>query len=173
MSKLSAFNLKSWIDEHRHLLKPPVGLVPVWKDRMFMVSVVGGPNVRKDYHINPTEEFFYQLEGDMTLKLIEDGERVDMPIREGDVFLLPPMVPHSPQRPANTIGLLVEHQRPAGQNDSLRFYCDRCDHIIFDESVYMTDLSQLKPILERFWSDPKSKKCEKCDAVLEPPTKPA
>ncbi len=170
---LATFNLKKWIEEHRDQLKPPVGLVPVWKhaDHQFMVSVVGGPNVRKDYHINPTEEFFYQLEGDMTLKIIEDGVRRDLSIREGEVFLLPVGVPHSPQRPANTVGLLIERQRPKGQNDHVVFYCDDCNKVIFDKSVHMTDLTLLKPILEAFWADPDAQKCEKCGARLQPPPK--
>ncbi len=172
MSQLSALNFKQWIDEHRDQLQPPVGLVSVWKDRQFMVSVVGGPNVRKDYHINPTEEFFYQIEGDITLKIIEDGERRDLHVRQGEIFLLPPLVPHSPQRPAKSVGLLIEHERPLGQNDRVRFYCDECDHIIFDESVYMTDLALLKPILESFWADEEKRTCEKCGAKMEPPAKP-
>lgn len=93
---LTTINLHQWIADHRHLLRPPVGNAQIWKDREFMVTVVGGPNQRKDYHIDPGEEFFYQLEGDMTLRLIENGEFRDLPIREGEIFLLPPLVPHSP-----------------------------------------------------------------------------
>ena len=98
MSQLSnAFSLKGWIDEHRHLLKPPVGNDVIWKYTDFMVMIVGGPNHRNDYHINPTEEFFYQLEGDMILAVIEeDGTRRDISIKEGEIFLLPPWVPHRP-----------------------------------------------------------------------------
>lgn len=96
---LTTINLHQWIADHRHLLRPPVGNAQIWKDREFMVTVVGGPNQRKDYHIDPGEEFFYQLEGDMTLRLIENGEFRDLPIREGEIFLLPPLVPHSPARP--------------------------------------------------------------------------
>jgi 3-hydroxyanthranilate 3,4-dioxygenase len=168
---LSTLNLKDWINEHRDQLKPPVGLVPVWAhaDHQFMVSVVGGPNIRKDYHINPTEEFFHQIEGDMTLKIIEDGARRDILIKQGEFFLLPPFVPHSPQRPANTIGLLIEHQRPKGENDHVVFYCDECDEVIFDESVYMTDLKLLKPILESFWANEAARKCKKCGATLAKP----
>src|SRR6201996_1052210 len=87
MSDLSPLNFKKWIDENRHLLKPPVGNQQIWKDREFMVTVVGGPNSRADFHINEGEEFFYQLEGDMNLRCIEDGKPVDVPIREGDIFL--------------------------------------------------------------------------------------
>ena len=107
MSKLSAFSLKEWIDEHRHLLKPPVGNQVVWKDTDFIVMIVGGPNLRKDYHINETEEFFHQLEGDMILRIKEDEEERDIHIREGDVFLLPPGIPHSPQRGEGTVGMVV------------------------------------------------------------------
>src|SRR4051812_29176832 len=111
MGRLAAINFKRWIDEHRHLLKPPVGNAQVWEDREFLVTVVGGPNARKDYHINEGEEFFYQLEGDITLKVMDQGQAEDIPIREGEIFLLPPSVPHSPQRPAGTVGLVLERKR--------------------------------------------------------------
>ena len=111
MSRLQPINFKKWIDEHRHLLKPPVGNQQVWEDREFIVMVVGGPNSRTDFHINEGEEFFYQVEGDINLRVIEDGKPTDLPIREGEIFLLPPRVPHSPQRPAGTVGLVIERKR--------------------------------------------------------------
>src|SRR5262245_15162489 len=103
---LPPINFKQWINDHRHLLKPPVGNKMVYEDADFIVMVVGGPNARKDYHYDEGEEFFYQLEGDITVKIVEDGTPRDVKIREGEIFLLPPKVPHSPQRPANTIGLV-------------------------------------------------------------------
>jgi 3-hydroxyanthranilate 3,4-dioxygenase len=170
MSKPMALNLKKWIDEHRHLLKPPVGNQQVFKDSDFIVMVVGGPNARKDYHVNPTEEFYYQLEGDITLKVIEDGVKRDISIREGDIFLLPPLTPHSPQRPAGTIGMVIERQRPKGADDHLRFFCEKCGEILFDPAFYLTDITkQLKPIMERFWSDDKLRTCKKCGTVMQPP----
>jgi len=118
MSSLRALNFKKWIDEHRHLLKPPVGNQQIWADREFMVTVVGGPNARRDFHVNEGEEFFYQLEGDINLHVLVDGKREVVPIREGEIFLLPPNVPHSPQRPPNTIGLVLERRRrPACRRD--------------------------------------------------------
>src|SRR5579883_861375 len=86
MSKLAAVNLKAWIDEHRHLLKPPVGNALIWNSN-FLVMVVGGPNQRTDYHVNPGEELFYQVEGDIVLKVMEDGSPRDIPIRQGELFL--------------------------------------------------------------------------------------
>ena len=105
----SPLNFKNWIDKNRHLLKPPVGNKVVYDDGDFMVMVVGGPNSRKDYHVDPVEEFFYQLEGDMILKVMEDGRSIDIEIKEGEIFLLPKYVPHSPQRFENTVGLVVEY----------------------------------------------------------------
>src|SRR5688500_6541998 len=104
---LSSFNLHAWIAGHWHLLHPTFGNEHLWKQANpdFIVMVVGGPNARKDYHVDDSEEFFYQVEGDITLKIVEDGEFRDVHIRQGDVFLLPPGIPHSPQRPANTVGL--------------------------------------------------------------------
>jgi 3-hydroxyanthranilate 3,4-dioxygenase len=98
---LRAFNLKSWIEEHRHLLKPPVGAEMIWKDSEFMIMAIGGPNARRDFHIDPADEFFFQIEGDIVLEYIDrEGKRQREAIREGDVFLLPANTPHSPQRPA-------------------------------------------------------------------------
>src|SRR5881394_3348241 len=108
MSILQAFNFKQWIDDHRDQLKPPVGNKLVFHESEFIIMVVGGPNSRKDFHVDPSEEFFYQLEGDMILKTIQDESHVDVAIHEGDIFLLPANMPHSPRRPANTVGLVIE-----------------------------------------------------------------
>ena len=170
MSKLAALNLKGWIEEHRHLLKPPVGNAQIWENADFIVMIVGGPNARKDYHINPTEELFHQIEGDITLKIIEDGEKRDIPIREGDIFLLPALIPHLPQRPANTIGMVVERRRPEGQNDHVRYYCEKCGEILYDPQFYLTNIvKQLKPLMDTFWADESLRTCKKCGAVMAPP----
>ena len=169
MSKLSAFSLKEWIDEHRHLLKPPVGNQVVWKNTDFIVMIVGGPNLRKDYHINETEEFFHQLEGDMVLRIKEDGEVRDIEIREGDVFLLPPGVPHSPQRGEGTVGMVVERKRPDGVEDQFVVYCDECEHKVLHARIVLTDIvGQLKPLLGNFWDNEDQRTCSECGAVVQP-----
>ena len=124
MQPLIAFNFQRWIDEHRHLLKPPVGNKQVFDDAELIIMVVGGPNARKDYHDDPGAEFFYQLEGDMLLRTIQDGRRVDLPIRQGEILLLPGHVPHSPQRQTDWI-------LRSGQPDSrpLHSNCRRSDII--------------------------------------------
>src|SRR3954452_24868168 len=152
--RLLPINFRKWIEENRHLLKPPVGNRQIWENRDFMVTVVGGPNARTDYHINEGEEFFYQVEGDMTLKVIEDGEKVDLKIREGDIFLLPPKVPHSPQRPANTVGLVIERKRREGELDGFAWFCPQCNHKLYDEFLQVTNIvTQLPPIFERFYGN--------------------
>src|SRR6202163_4426951 len=102
------FDLRRWIDDHRALLKPPVGNKLLFEDSAFIIMAVGGPNSRKDYHHDPSEEFFFQVEGDMLLKTVQEGRLTDIPIRQGEVFLLPPEVPHSPRRPAGSVGVGVE-----------------------------------------------------------------
>ena len=170
MAKLAALNLKTWIDEHRHLLKPPVGNAMVWKDSEFQVMVVGGPNRRKDFHIDPGEELFYQIEGDIVLRVMEEGKPRDIPIREGEIFLLPPLVPHSPQRPAGTVGMVVERRRGPEEQESLRWYCERCGGVLHDETFHLTDLgAQLKPIIEKFHGSETLRTCRKCGAVMQPP----
>ncbi|MBX7221152.1 MAG: 3-hydroxyanthranilate 3,4-dioxygenase [Blastocatellia bacterium] len=173
MAKLATLNFKQWIDEHRHLLKPPVGNAQIWKDREFMVTVVGGPNSRKDYHIDPGEEFFYQMEGDMTLKIVEDGEHRDLPIREGEIFLLPPMVPHSPQRGPNTIGLVIERIRREDEQDQFQWYCEGCGAVLHNVAVHVTDIvTQLKPVFDAFWANQEARTCKHCGAIMEPPSPP-
>ncbi len=168
---LASFNLKQWIDEHRHLLKPPVGNAQVWKDTDFIVMVIGGPNSRKDYHVDPSEEFFYQVEGDIVLKVIENGQPRDIPIREGEVLLLPPMVPHSPRRPANTVGLVIERTRKAEEPEAFEWYCEQCGHRLYREQFVVTDIvGQLPPLFDRYWNgDVKHRTCEKCGTVMERP----
>ena len=123
MQSLQAFNLQQWIDANRSLLRPPVGNKRVFRDGDFIIMVVGGPNARKDYHVDPGEEFFYQLEGDMVLRTMQAATPVDVPIRAGEVLLLPPKVPHSPQRSANTVGLVIERARRTGELDGFQWYC--------------------------------------------------
>ena len=171
MSRLQPLNFQKWIDEHRHLLKPPVGNQLVWQDRDFIVMVVGGPNSRTDFHIDESEEFFYQVEGDITLRVIEDGKPVDIPIRQGEIFLLPPRVPHSPQRPAGTVGLVIERKRREGELDGFAWFCPRCDTKLYDEFLQVTNIvTQLPPLFERFYGNPEHSTCKQCGfRVTRPP----
>lgn len=165
------FNFKKWIDENRHLLKPPVGNQQVYKgNEDFIVMVVGGPNARKDYHSNDTEEFYYQVEGNIVLKIIEDGKPVDIPINEGEIFLLPPKVPHSPRRTANSVGLVVELYRKDGQKDGFIWICENCGHKLYEEYAHITDIvKQLPPIMNNFFDSIENRTCDKCGEVMEKP----
>jgi len=173
MSVTRPFSFKKWIDENRHLLKPPVGNQVVYKPNQdFIVMVVGGPNSRKDYHYNETEEFFYQLEGDISVKIIEDGKPVEIPIKEGEIFLLPAKTPHSPQRGPNTIGLVMEVQRRGGMKDGFQWYCEKCNNKIYEEYLDLTDIvAQLPVVMNKFYENESLRTCKKCGAVMEPPAK--
>ncbi|MGQ9897672.1 MAG: 3-hydroxyanthranilate 3,4-dioxygenase [Acidobacteriota bacterium] len=166
---LATINLHQWVADHRHLLRPPVGNVQIWKDREFIVMVVGGPNQRKDYHVDPGEELFYQLEGDITLRLIEHGQFRELPIRAGEIFLLPPRVPHSPQRGPNTVGLVIERVRQPGEQDGFEWYCDHCGHRLHVATLHITDITtQLKPLFDAFWADERARTCTVCGHMLQP-----
>ena len=171
MGELRAFNFNKWIDEHRHLLKPPVGNKLVFPDAEFIVMVVGGPNQRKDYHVDEGEEFFYQLQGDMILELMdENNERADIHVQEGDVFLVPSRVPHGPRRKPNTIGLVVEYWRPEGENDHFVWYCDNCNNLLNDAQFYLTALDvDIKPEFERFYASEELRTCDECGTVKDVP----
>ncbi len=169
-----AFNFQRWIDEHRHLLKPPVGNQQVFTDNAdFIVMVVGGPNARKDYHVDASEEFFFQLEGEMTLKIIDDGVPRDIHLRAGDIFLLPPYVPHSPQRPAGGVGLVIERYRRPGEQDGFQWYCENCHTKLHEAFADVTDIvRQLPVIMDSFWADDAKRTCPACATYMEKPALP-
>ena len=172
MAVIKPFNIHKWIDDNRHLLKPPIGNKVIYEDTDFIVMVVGGPNSRKDYHFNESEEFFYQLEGDITVRIQEDGKPVDMNIKEGDIFLLPPRVPHSPIRPANTVGLVIEKKRTETEIDALQWYCEKCNHKIYEEEFMLKNIeTAFKTIFDKFYSSEDLRTCKKCGDVMQPPQK--
>lgn len=167
MTKLSAFNFENWIDDCSHLLKPPVGNKQVWEAADLMVTVVGGPNKRTDYHDDPVEEFFYQLRGDMVLKVFDQDEFYDVPMRAGDVFFLPAHVRHSPQRPvAGSVGLVVEPKRQAGERDGFEWYCFKCDELVHRVEVQLVSIVRdLPPLFEQFFNDEALRTCPNCKAL--------
>jgi 3-hydroxyanthranilate 3,4-dioxygenase len=168
--RLMPINFRKWIDENRHLLKPPVGNRQIWENREFMVTVVGGPNARTDFHINEGEEFFYQVEGDIVVRVMEKGKPKDIEIREGDIFLLPPKVPHSPRRPAGTVGLVLERKRLEGELDGFVWYCQGCGHKLYEEFFHLTNIvTQLPPVFERFYSSEANRTCNSCGIRMERP----
>ena len=164
-------NLQAWIDEHRHLLKPPVGNKCIY-DGDFIVMIVGGPNQRTDYHWDEGAEWFYQLEGEMVLKTIQGGKVVDVPIRAGEVFLLPPNTPHSPQRMPNSVGLVVERKRLPHEKDGIQYYCDNCNSLLFEEFFTLQNVEKdFPPIFDRFFSDEKKRTCKRCGTVMPAPAR--
>jgi 3-hydroxyanthranilate 3,4-dioxygenase len=169
MQALRAFNFQKWLDEHRHKLKPPVCNQVVFEDAEFIVMVVGGPNSRSDYHWDPGEEFFYQLEGDMLLKTVQDGTIVDIPIREGEMLLLPPGVPHSPQRFAATVGMVIERRRRPDEQDGFMWFCEQCGQKLYEEYLHVHDIvAQLPPVFDRFYSNPANLRCRACGHEMPP-----
>lgn len=160
----TALSLKKWIDDNREILKPPVGNKMIWKDREFIVMAVGGPNTRTDYHINQGEEFFYQVEGDMVLKIkTPENEDKDIYIHEGEIYLLPPNTPHSPQRPEGTVGIVVERRRLEHENDGFVWFCKKCGHKLYEEFFHLTNIeTQLPQVFHRYYSNKSHTTCKQC-----------
>ncbi len=172
MQMTAPFNLRRWIDQHRDSLKPPVGNKLLYQDSEFIVMAVGGPNSRKDFHHDPSEEFFFQVEGDMVLRTVQDGRVTDMQIREGDVFLLPPQVAHSPQRPAGSVGIVVERRRNPDELDGFSWYCENCGNRLYLERVAVRNIeTQLPEIFSRFYSSIQHRTCSSCGTVMQEPRK--
>ena len=170
MSFAPPFNLQQWIDENRHLLKPPVAnknLYPAGKD--YIVMVVAGPNARKDYHYNETEELFYQLEGEINVKIQVDGKAVDVPIKAGEMFLLPGGIPHSPGRSAGSIGLVIERVREGkGYKDGLLWFCEQCNHKLHETYFELQNIeTDFLPHFKHYYNSESLRTCQHCGRVME------
>lgn len=163
------FNLKKWIDNNRNLLKPPVGNKNLYVDSGdYIVMVVGGPNARKDYHFNDTEELFFQLEGDILVTVQIDGKAVEVPIKEGEMFLLPSNIPHNPVRPANSVGLVVEIKRKKQHTDGLLWFCDNCNNKLYESYFPLSNIEKdFLPVFKKFYSSEELRTCKKCNNVME------
>lgn len=167
---LQPFNFQHWIDANRHLLKPPVGNKLLFPVGDFILMVVGGPNARSDYHVDPGEEFFFQVEGDMILRTLQHGRVVDVPIRQGEMFLLPPLLPHSPQRLPDTVGLVVERRRRPGEQDGLQWYCEQCNQKLYEEFFELQDIeTQFPAVFQRYYDSLEHRTCRHCGTVAPVP----
>jgi 3-hydroxyanthranilate 3,4-dioxygenase len=152
------------------LLKPPVGNKQLFPMEDFVIMVVGGPNARSDFHVDPGQEFFYQVEGDMVLKTVQQGRVVDVPIRQGEMFLLPANLPHSPQRFPDTVGLVIERRRQPGELDGLQWYCENCHHKLYEEFFQLTNIeTQFPPVFQRYYDSLEHRTCRQCGTVAPVP----
>ena len=170
MAIAAPFNLDQWLSENRDKLKPPVGnknLYPEGED--YIVMVVAGPNARKDYHYNETEELFYQLEGEITVRIQEEGQPRDIHLGPGDMFLLPAKVPHSPMRKANSIGLVIERVRiGTDYKDGLMWFCDNCNHKLHETYFPLTNIEKdFLPRFKAFYGSETLRTCDNCGYVME------
>lgn len=169
MSIRAPFNLQAWIDENRHLLKPPVANKNLYTESGdYIVMIVAGPNARKDYHYNETEELFYQLEGNICVRTQQDGKMVEVPLGPGDMFLLPAGIPHSPGRSENSIGLVIERvRRGKGFKDGLLWFCEQCNEKLHEVYFELLDVeNDFQPYFREYYSSEEKRTCKKCGHVM-------
>ncbi len=169
-SVMAPFNLLDWVAANSEHFKPPVGNKYLYSGRDFFVMIIKGPNARNDFHQVDSEEFFIQLKGDVHVKTIEEGVVKIHKIREGEVFFIPPNVPHSPQRGPDTLGLVVERRRPQGEPEHLIFFCEKCNSLVYDKVFDCKDIVQhFAQAMEEFWADPVLSTCKKCGHRIAKP----
>jgi len=167
---LVPFNLQQWINDNRSLLKPPVGNKNLYVDAGdFIVMIVGGPNARKDYHFNESEELFFQLEGDILVKIQHEGQPKDIVIRQGEMFLLPANTPHSPIRGENTVGLVIERVRKkTDMKDGLMWFCEKCNHKLHEYRFALSNIeTDFLPRFKEFYGSEHLRTCKQCGYMME------
>ena len=166
MKPLISRDLWRWIEENRESFEPPVGNRVIWEDSQFTAMIIRGPNARRDFHVDPSDEIFYMLKGDMVLEYIEGGHRHDQVIREGEIMLMPALTPHAPHRPAGTWGLVVEIKRKPYETESLLWFCDRCDVMLHEARMHVADIErELKAAIERFDASVELRTCQRCGYI--------
>jgi 3-hydroxyanthranilate 3,4-dioxygenase len=166
VNPLEAFGLWKWIEENGPAFEPPVGNKVIWEDSQFTAMVIRGPNARRDFHIDPSDEIFFMLKGAMTLETLEDGTRRSRVIREGEMCLVPALTPHSPHRPADTWGLVIEVKRARTQTESLVWLCDTCDAKLHEVTMHVADIEkELKRAIEDFDARVDLRTCTRCGHV--------
>ncbi len=164
-------NISRWVDEHRGELKPPVGNKYLYDGNDFFVMVIGGPNARNDFHVSNSEEYFYQLKGDIVVRIREGGAIKDVPVREGETIFIPGNVPHAPTRPPGTVGVVVERRRPPGETEHLQFYCESCGELVYDKEFDCKDIVEhFSQAMEEFWADETRNACKGCGTRVAKPT---
>ncbi|MGG1661968.1 3-hydroxyanthranilate 3,4-dioxygenase [Brevibacillus sp. NRS-1366] len=170
MSTFKTINLWKFIEENKELLKPPVNNKVIWKDAEIMVQVIGGPNKRRDFHVDPSEEVFYQLKGDAYVEIINyEGKREVITVKEGEMFLLPPNVPHSPHRVPDTIGIVIERNRAVGELEDFVWFCEKCDHEMHRVTVQLTNIEvQVKEAINGFNGSQDLRTCKNCGHAMPP-----
>jgi 3-hydroxyanthranilate 3,4-dioxygenase len=163
-------NLESWIEKNREKFKPPVSNRYLYDGRDFFVMVIKGPNARNDFHLVDSEEYFYQLKGDIKVRVREGDRIVDHIVKEGETFFIPPNVPHSPQRPSDTIGVVVERRRPPGEKEHVIFYCENCGSLVEDIHFDCADIVEhFSQAMLDFWNDDARRTCKTCGQKVEKP----
>lgn len=170
MSTSNSFNLLQWVADNKELLQPPVGnknIYPLSDD--YIIMVVGGPNARKDFHYNTSEEIFFQLEGTIYIDIQEDGERKRITLNAGDIYLLPAGTHHSPIRTENSVGLVVERKRKEGMSkDGLIWYCDNCNTKLYEVYFELNNIeTDFLPHFNHFYSSEELRTCTTCSTIME------
>lgn len=162
------FNFENWVTEHADLLQPPVNNRQMWApDGDFIVQVVGGPNQRTDFHLDPYEEWFFQIRGNMHVNLMTSDGPARIDIKEGETWMLPRNLHHSPQRPeVGSIGIVIERIREEGTLEKFVWFCLDCDAQVHEIELQVRDIvADLPPVFEDFYNSTSARTCSNCGTL--------
>lgn len=161
-------HLNQWVKKNKNALLPPVNNKILWEGKDFIVMIIGGPNQRKDFHVNEGEEFFYQMKGNISLRIMTENGPKDLSILEGETYLLKALIPHSPQRPPHSIGMVIERKRNPGEKDGFIWYCEKCNSKLYEKYIILKNIeTQLPKIFKSYAENKKFQHCKKCGFINE------
>ena len=170
VSKMQARSQNIWkiIEDNKELLKPPVNNKALWEDSQFLVMLLGGANARREFHVSPSDEIFYQVKGSCYVEIINDeNKREVIEVKEGEMFVLPGNVPHSPHRVADTYGIVIEYKRKQGELEDLVWLCDECDHELHRATLQVTNIGkQIAEGIAHFNATEELRTCDNCGHVM-------
>ena len=161
-------DLAQWIAANASSFRPPVANKVVFPGSEFIFMVVRGPNARNDFHINPGDEIFYQLEGTIAVDVRHDDGRIERRlVGAGDVMLVPGGTAHSPLRPPDTWGVVIERTRREGEIDQIVWFCPKCGNELRRAPFALSDIeTELTTIIDAFNADVDARRCRRCGNVL-------
>jgi 3-hydroxyanthranilate 3,4-dioxygenase len=169
MGELKIVNLPAMLDAIRAAGRPNSIL---WQEADSLAFVARGREYRSEFHVDPSDEIMYMVKGDMALHHITpDGKRQVTMLRQGEIMHCPAGTPHSPRFAPDSLVLVIERKRKAGEKDRFLWFCEACDAKLFETERHVADYREdpVSRAYEEFYGSEQHRTCKACGHVTPVP----